>query len=297
MTLNINTFYGIFAILLWSTTVAIVRSITAKINAIQAGAVTFSISGVICILFMVVNKNFDSIVNHPIEYLLICGLLFVIYTVALFVAIERAIDNQQAMELGLINYLWPSLTVVLSLVLTGQGVNLLLVPGILIAVFGVFIVISQQAIFTWKSITHNIRSNVIAYLAALIAAITWAIYSNLTNLWANPNAESAVFVFIPITGLIFSIFSLRNNQSILKWEKKTMLEIFFLSISTILSYLFWDISMRKANVSFVAILSYFTPFFSTLAVGFYHKESFSKKLWIGCILIIAGSILSWVSIS
>jgi len=297
MTLNINTFYGIFAILLWSTTVAIVRSITAKINAIQAGAVTFSISGVICILFMVVNKNFDSIVNHPIKYLLICGLLFVIYTVALFVAIERAIDNQQAMELGLINYLWPSLTVVLSLVLTGQGVNLLLVPGILIAVFGVFIVISQQAIFTWKSITHNIRSNVIAYLAALIAAITWAIYSNLTNLWANPNAESAVFVFIPITGLIFSIFSLRNNQSILKWEKKTMLEIFFLSISTILSYLFWDISMRKANVSFVAILSYFTPFFSTLAVGFYHKESFSKKLWIGCILIIAGSILSWVSIS
>jgi len=297
MTLNINTFYGIFAILLWSTTVAIVRSITAKINAIQAGAVTFSISGVICSLFMVVNKNFDSIVNHPIEYLLICGLLFVIYTVALFVAIERAIDNQQAMELGLINYLWPSLTVVLSLVLTGQGVNLLLVPGILIAVFGVFIVISQQAIFTWKSITHNIRSNVIAYLAALIAAITWAIYSNLTNLWANPNAESAVFVFIPITGLIFSIFSLRNNQSILKWEKKTMLEIFFLSISTILSYLFWDISMRKANVSFVAILSYFTPFFSTLAVGFYHKESFSKKLWIGCILIIAGSILSWVSIS
>ena len=100
MNLDINTFYGIFAILLWSTTVAIVRSISRKISIIQAGAVSLSIAGAICIIIMIVNKNFDSVVNHPVRYLVICGLLFAIYTVVLYVVIERAKDNQQAMELG-----------------------------------------------------------------------------------------------------------------------------------------------------------------------------------------------------
>ena len=115
MVIDINTAHGIFAILLWSTTVAIVRSITQKINAIKAGAITFSLSGIICTFILLLFKDYDSLLNHSLKYLSICGSLFVIYTVALFVAIERAKDNQQAMEIGLVNYLWPSLTVLISL--------------------------------------------------------------------------------------------------------------------------------------------------------------------------------------
>jgi drug/metabolite transporter (DMT)-like permease len=299
MDLDINTFYGVFAILLWSSTVALVRSITKRMNAFQAGAATFSLSGAICIVLFVLNRDFDSIALHPPRYLLVCGLLFIAYMVALFVAVERAKDTQQAMELGLINYLWPSLTVVLSLVLNNERVNLLLVPGLIISLYGVYTVVTQQSLFSWKSFKQNIRSNVIAYVAALIAAITWALYSNLSNLWAHPNAESAVYVFIPITGFIFilfSIFGFRDNWPTQAWDKRTILELLYFSVSTVLAYMFWDISMRRTNVSFVAILSYFTPFFSTLVVGFYHKESFSKKLWIGCILIIVGSLATWLSI-
>jgi drug/metabolite transporter (DMT)-like permease len=299
MSLNIDTFYGIFAILIWSTTVAIVRSISRKGSAVHAGAVAFLLSGLICIIFMMVNQNFASIVNHSSKYLLVCGTLFVIYTLALFVAIDGAKDNQQAMELGLINYLWPSTTVALSIILTAQKATYLIIPGILISLVGIFIVVSRELVLSWNSFTYNIRTNVVAYLAALIAAITWALYSNLTNLWANPNAESAVFVFIPLTGLVFFLYSslfLKNTQSVLVWEKKTRLEVLYFGISTIVSYIFWDLSIRRADVTFVAILSYFTPFFSTIVVSIYHKESFSRKLWSGCILIILGSILSWASI-
>ena len=33
------------------------------------------------------------------------------------------------------------------------------------------------------------------------------------------------------------------------------------------------------------------------SLSFYHKETISKRLWLGCGMIIVGSIISWISIS
>ena len=299
MSIDLNIMYGIIAILLWSTTVALVRSITRKINAIQAGVYTFTIGGITCILIVLIFKDFNSVLNHSFQYLSICGLLFVIYMIALFVAIERAKNNQQAMELGLVNYLWPSLTVILSLFIINRSVKLLIIPGIILSVLGIFIVITQHSSFSFKSFVHNIKSNLIAYISALIAAVVWAIYSNLTNLMGNPKAESAVFIFIPFTGLVFNIIQLtykKSKQTFMSLNIRTLVEILVFSMATTFAYILWDISMRNTNVTFVAVLSYFTPFFSTLIVGIYLKEKIKKKLWLGCFLIIFGSLISWLSI-
>lgn len=299
MSIDPNVTYGIIAILLWSTTVAVIRSITTKINAIQAGIYVFSIAGIACIFIILIFKDINSILNHSLQYLLICGLLFVIYMIAIFIAIERAKDTQQAMEVGLVNYLWPSLTVVLSIFIFTQNVSLLIIPGIILSVTGIFLVISQQLSFNLKLFVNNLKSNLTAYISALIAAIVWAIYSNLTNLMGNPNAESAVFVFIPITGLFFNIIPLANKKyraDYISLNTRTLLEIVFFSTVTVVAYFLWDISMRNSNVTSVAVLSYFTPFFSTLIVGLYLKEKIKRKLWLGCFLIVFGSLFSWLSI-
>lgn len=299
MRIDLNVIYGIIAILLWSTSVAVIRSITTKINAIQAGIYVFSIAGIACIFIILIFKDINSILNHSLQYLLICGLLFVIYMIAIFIAIERAKDTQQVMEVGLVNYLWPSLTVVLSIFIITQNVSILVIPGIILSVIGVFLVISQQLSFNLKLFVNNIKSNLTAYTSALIAAIVWAIYSNLTNLMGNPNAESAVFVFIPITGLFFNIIPLVNKKyrgGYKLQNTRTLLEIVFYSTVTVVAYFLWDISMRNTNVTFVAVISYFTPFFSTLIVGLYLKEKIKRKLWLGCFFIIFGSLLSWLSI-
>jgi drug/metabolite transporter (DMT)-like permease len=299
MNIELNIVYGIIAILLWSTTVALIRSITLKINAIQAGVFTFALGGIVCVLYVLLYKSFDSITNQPPQYLLICGFLFVIYAVALFVAIDRAQNTQQAMELGLINYLWPILTVVLSLVILKQSVTVFLVPGIIISVFGIFIVVTQNSSFNVKSFFQNIKKNIVAYSSALIAAIVWAIYSNLVHLLGNAKAESAVFIFIPITGLFFILITLvsgKYRQLYKSLGTRTIIEIIVLSVTTVFAYILWDVSMRNTNVTSVAIFSYFTPFLSTLVVGIYLKEKIKRKLWFGCFLIVFGSLMSWYSI-
>jgi uncharacterized membrane protein len=55
--------------------------------------------------------------------------------------------------------------------------------------------------------------------------------------------------------------------------------------------------MRKGDVVLVAAFSYLTPLFSTLISCLYLGVRATQSLWIGYLLIVAGSILSWISIS
>ena len=67
MSIDRNIVYGIIAIFLWSTTVALLRSITRKINAIQAGVYTFTIGGIICISVLIY-KDLDAVLSQSLLY-------------------------------------------------------------------------------------------------------------------------------------------------------------------------------------------------------------------------------------
>jgi drug/metabolite transporter (DMT)-like permease len=75
-----------------------------------------------------------------------------------------------------------------------------------------------------------------------------------------------------------------------------MAEIAFLALATALAYVFWDIAMRDGDVVLVASCSYLTPFFSTVVSCVYLSVWPGPSLWVGCLLIIVGSFLSWRSI-
>ena len=55
--------------------------------------------------------------------------------------------------------------------------------------------------------------------------------------------------------------------------------------------------MRKGDIVFVAACSYFTPLLSTFLSCLYLQVAAGFSLWAGCILIVVGSFLSWVSVS
>jgi drug/metabolite transporter (DMT)-like permease len=81
---------------------------------------------------------------HP-AYLWGCGLLFVVYEICLSVAVGLAHDRSQAMEIGLINYLWPSLTIVLAVLCGQQAARWWLWPGVLICLWGLARVLGGEA--------------------------------------------------------------------------------------------------------------------------------------------------------
>jgi drug/metabolite transporter (DMT)-like permease len=77
------------------------------------------------------------------------------------------------------------------------------------------------------------------------------------------------------------------------WSLAAGLEAASLGLATALAYIFWDIAMRKGNLVLVAAFSYFIPLFSTLLSSLYLHVTPGLSLWLGCALIVLGSLISW----
>ena len=274
---------------------AFARSISESIGPLSAGVCVYLAAGIPLTCHWLCQKDaVQKLRTTPRTYLFGCGALFVVNNAASFLAVGLAVDRHQALEVALINYLWPALTILLSLVLLGRKANAWLAPGTLLAVLGIFLVLTQGASTTWASLSKNIASNPVAYGLAAIAAMSWALYSTLTRRWTSPANVGVAPLFVLATGFVLLLIRMLHPEGY-TWSLRVVGEVAVLSIVTGLGYVFWDVAMRKGDVVLVAACSYLTPFFSTVVSCLYLKLVPGSTLWIGCLLIIAGSFLSWHS--
>ena len=293
-----NTLAGLGAILIWSTSIALVRSISEQVGPLAGAAAVHLIGGGFSFAFFLYRSKGSLLPLQSLsgKFLLGCGALFVLYMLALFVAVGRAADRHQVLEIGLLNYLWPALTILFSLLLLHKKGNFILIPGTLLALSGVFLVLTQGQAISVASIIGNVGRNPGVYALAFTAAVSWGLYSNLTRRWGGPQARGAVELFILVTGLVFLLFFWLAGEGRV-WTWRAGLEVTFLGLATALAYILWDLAMRKGDIVFVAACSYFTPLLSTLLSCLYLQVTAGVSLWLGCLLIVAGSLLSWMAVS
>ena len=288
---------GFVAILLWSTTVALARSLAEQLGAVTAAAAVFTVSAVPALAGLAWRGNKRRQIGClPRAYLIGCGLLFVGYMILLFLAIGVAENREQVLEVGLVNYLWPTLTLVLTVVLLGNTARLLLLPGTLLALGGVFLVLTQEHHVSWQSFSANLASNLLAYLLAAAAAVSWALYSVLTRKWAGGRGAGGVALFLPATAGALLLIGLFVDEP-RAWSVRSCIEAAVLGLATFLAYGLWDSAMRAGHVVLVATSSYLTPFLSTAASCLYLGIAPAPSLWVGCGILIAGSVLSWYAVS
>ena len=288
---TLSTLYGLFSILIWSTTVAFVRSLSTEVGYFTAAACTYLTGGIISLGIVAARRSFRNITAHSKKYLFGCGGLFVAYTICFYAALGLSETDSQAIEAGLVNYLWPSMIILLSVPLLHRKARWPLIPGVVIAFSGVATATLQKETVSIDTFLSNIRSNWLPYAAAFCAAVLWGLYSNLVRRWGGRSGASGVPLFIGATGIAFlilvCIFPEDSN-----WSKRVLFEWAWMVIfPTVLAYVFWDISMRKGNSILIALLSYFTPLISTFISCIYLKAESGILLWIGCVLVVCGALI------
>ena len=61
---------------------------------------------------------------------------------------------------------------------------------------------------------------------------------------------------------------------------------------TVVAYSCWDLAMRRGDLVLVATASYFIPLLSTLVSCLYLGVAPGTRFWLGCLVLVAGSLLS-----
>ena len=291
-----HTLMGFIAIIFWSTAVAVIRSFTENVGPITAAAAVYLLGGAVGVFILVFqSKLASSLRSFDKRYLFICGGLFVLYMGSFYAALGMAANHSQAIEIGLINYLWPILTVIFSILILKTRSTILIIPGTMVAFGGIYIVTTQDHPFLWSEFISNIVTNPLVYILGLIAAISWGMYSVLSRKYGQQSQDNVIAVFMLVTGLLLGITSLFVDEKS-KWTLSGFWELLYLAISTNLAYTFWDKAMRHGDIILVASVSYLLPFFSVLVASLYLSAPLSINLIIGAILVVIGAILSKSSI-
>ena len=168
----------------------------------------------------------------------------------------------------------------------------MLLPGAAFALFGTFLVLTHETQLSWRSVTQNVASSPLAYALGLAAAASWAFYSVLTRKWAGDQVKGATDIFLPATAIALSLMSFSVSEP-RAWGIRPLAEAIFLGLATYFAYSLWDAAMRQGNVLLVAVGSYMTPLLSTIVSCLYLSVMPGPSLWLGCGLLIVGSLLSW----
>ncbi|MGE9552204.1 aromatic amino acid DMT transporter YddG [Erwinia amylovora] len=282
------TLTGLCAIVLWSTTVGLIRSISESLGPTGGAAWIYSASA----LFLCLARGWPSWRTLPARYLWLGGLLFVSYEICLAVSIGLAHNRPQALELGMINYLWPSLTIVFAIPLNRQHFRWWLWPGLILALGGIVWVLKGDSAWTPLLLCHNIMDNPLAYGLAFFAAFAWAMYNNVTLRYAE--GQSGVTLFFVITALaLWAKFFITGQPQPMQFSTGVVLEALFMAASTAIAYSAWNTGIQHGNMTLLATASYFTPVFSALLASLWLQLTPSFGFWQGVAMVTAGSLIGW----
>jgi len=281
------TLIGLAAIVLWSTMVGLIRGVSEGLGPVGGAAMIYTLSGLLCLITV----GFPDIRRFSTRYLIAGSVLFVSYEICLALSLGYASTRHQAIEVGMVNYLWPSLTIVFAILFNGQKSNLWIIPGLLIALLGVCWVLGGENGLHFAEITANIISNPLSYGLAFAGAFIWAAYCTVTSKYAK--GQNGITLFVLLTALSLWMKYLFSDQPEMVFSVPVVIKLVMCGIALGFGYASWNIGILHGNVSVLATVSYFTPVLSAALAAVLLNAPLSFAFWQGALMVCAGSLLCW----
>lgn len=293
MSKNLATLIGLSAILQWSSIVGLLKKISFSLGAELAVLLMYTLSTCILLIFFKI-PNLKLISK---KYLIFSTLLFVIYELCFSYAIALAQTAQQAIEVSLVNYLWPGLTVAMLILFKEIKFNVFVIVGLAISLSGIILIQTGQGALTWPNILSNILENPISYILAFVGATLWSLYCVITKKYSDGHNPISFF-FVAISIVLWSKYLWSNGLSLNAIPEVELTTIGLLGIVSVvmaLGYAAWNIGIIKGNITILVTLSYFSPVISTLISMFILQTNLPTEFWYGVILVTSGSLVCWIS--
>lgn len=267
--------------------VGLIRGISEGLGPVGGAAMIYTLSG----LLLLVTVGFPDIRRFPRRYLVAGSVLFVCYEICLALSLGYATTRHQAIEAGMVNYLWPGLTILFAILFNGQRTNGWIIPGLLLCIIGVGWVLGGDNGFSIDDIISNVVSSPLSYILAFCGAIIWAAYCTVTRKYAEGN--NGITLFILLTAVTLWLKYVLSEQPPMLFSWPVTLRLGLVALALGFGYAAWNVGILHGNVTILATASYFTPVLSSALAALLLNASLSWAFWQGACMVCAGSLLSW----
>jgi drug/metabolite transporter (DMT)-like permease len=187
-----------------------------------------------------------------------------------------------AIEANLINYLWPVIMVLLTPVFfKEEKLKWFNILGGILSVLGCVFLVAGKA--------EGLQiENIKGHLLALLAALTWPIYSIGKKKMGEVSVWAVGGFCLGSSILCFLTHFLIEPRVVLQFEDAW--KLFVMGIGPFgVSFYFWDIATKKGDTRVLGALAYLTPVISTLGLLIFGNQNLSPSVGMAMVLIIAGA--------
>ena len=280
--------FAILAILLWSTSASAFKLTLRYANFNQLLFLSSLTSLIVIFVVIIAQRKMPELfkIRSILPFILLGFLNPFLYYLILFKAYSL-IPAQLAQPL---NFVWPIMTVIISIPILKQRISFKSIVAIFISFLGV-IIISAKGNFT--SLTFD---NPFGIALALFSSVVWALFWVVSiKMHTDPLVKlfySFLFgtIFVLIYSIIFTDFSLPSLYGIIG-----SLYIGFFEMG--ITFIFWYHALKlSSSTAKVNNLIYITPFLSLLFIALVIKEKILPSTFVGLLFILIGIILQNVTL-
>lgn len=288
MTTRRATGVGMLAVVLFSAVVTLVRVTSQDFGATLGAPLIYTLASTVLWL----THRPRGLRRFPLRYLLVCGALFVVYETSLALAVGLADSAEQTLEVSVVNYLWPTFLVLLSLVGRRSGrVHWLVIPGVALATLGTAAVVGGREGLNVAAIAGHVVSNPVPYALTFGGAVVWAVYSVLTPRLAE--GCDGLTVFITGTAAALWIVHLTTGTSADRAPGVGGWAVLVAAALVIgAGYACWNIGILRGNITLLGTASYAAPILSSLIGAVVLGAALTPSFWWGVLLVAVGSAMS-----
>ena len=283
------TLIGLVAVLLWSAIVGLIRSVSEHLGPTGGAAMMYSVASV----FLLLSVGWVRLGEFPRRYLAWGSLLFVVYELCLSLSIGYANTARQAIEVGMVNYLWPTFTVLAAILFNRQKANWLIVPGFVLSIVGICWVLGGDQGIDVGGMLANVRDNPLSYGLALAGALIWAAYCTVTARIAG--GKNGVTLFFILVSISLWLKYLLEGGGAMDFSLEAMVYLLLAAGAMGFGYGAWNVGILHGNVTVLAGASYFIPVFSAALSTLLLRAPLPLSFWQGAAMVCGGAILCWLA--
>ncbi len=284
---------ALLGLVFWSTIVAFLRKLVESLGPFPFLVVTSGGGGLLLLLYEVLRRgSVKETFRLDRGYLLVCGPSFVLYFVLFAAAMSLATDRRVAIQVGLVNYLWPALLFLLSLLVLSHRARWWLPAGIVLSLTGAVLATTTRA-GDLRSIPQAIVHNAAPFGLMLLATVGWAAYSVFAAKLRRETAANGVAIFHLMVAIVALLLRFLSGESSRLGSGDLPALVYVTVLPTALGYLFWEVGMQHGARKLLYACTMALPVTSTLFACWYLGVEPSTALVAGCCLVALGAILSW----